>query len=335
MRSNLKVLAKLLFLGILLHPFFCAADQLAGPLRVLNQFPPHMMFLTPMPRAPKTLSEKTIAVDMAIDYFSIFYSEASSDYRILMDMEAVVADLRLGYGITDNFSLGIRCPFVSMGDGFLDNFLEQYHQTFGLPNYGKEHRPYDKFDYTIKKEHNAWFDAQKEGLNLLDPTLTAQIELLHLQQHIPITIGMIYDIKLPLGDKTSGFGSGSWDYGVFFPIQFNLSNTTNIYVMPGYIHVGTPDLQNTSVPVRDIKSFFLGGEYRFTSKTSILVQISSYTSPYINTGIGNLDSPSVELAFGMRWSLTDQIGIELSFSEDLTRSVPDFNLHGMVSCKFY
>jgi hypothetical protein len=315
---------------VFVNPNIGTAKQSTGPLEVFNHFPPHMIFLTPRPHSPQTVASKTFSGTLSFDYFSIYSDASSSDHSILMDMEALVVDFRLVYGLTDDLSFGMRVPMVSMQDGFMDQPLEWYHHALGLPNYGKERRPKDEFAYMIKKDHQRWFQSKKGGLNLLDSTIFTQINLIDHEKKIPTKIDLTYEVKLPIGDETFGFGSGAWDYGFFIPIQFSLPRI-NIYLMPGYIRIGKPRLDNADISVRDIKSFFLGGEYLYTSNVALVAQINAYTSPFGNTGIERLDNASVELAFGLKWILTSQINAEMAFCEDLTRSAPDFNLHLMLS----
>jgi hypothetical protein len=321
----------ILILMILL-PVNCGAERQIGPLGVLNQFPPHMMFLTPRPHSPQTISAKRFSAALSFDYFSIYSNAFSSDHSLLMDMEAMVLDFRLAYSLTDEFLVGIRIPMVSMTDGFMDKPLEWYHKSLGLPNYGKEERPKDEFAYNITKDGQSWFEAKEGGLNLLDSTFFTQINLIDLKKKIPTRIGLTYEVKLPVGDETSGFGSGAWDHGFFIPIQFSFSRI-NTYLMPGYIFIGNPKSKGADISVRDIKSFFIGGEFFYSSKLSFLAQINSYTSPIGETGIEKLDVASIELALGLRWAFSSQLSAELAFCEDLTRSAPDFNLHAMVVFK--
>jgi hypothetical protein len=329
MKLNLGIFFKISVLMVFLNPLIGMAKQPAGPLGVRNHFPPHMMFLTPRPHSPQTIASKTFSGALSFDYFSIYSKAYSSDHTILMDMEAMVVDLRLVYGLTDDLSFGMRVPMVSMQDGFMDHPLEWYHHSLGLPNYGKEKRPKDEFAYMIEKDHQRWFQSKKGGLNLLDSTIFTQINLIDHEKKIPTKIDLTYEVKLPIGDETFGFGSGACDYGFFIPIQFRLSRI-NTYLMPGYIRIGKPQSNNADISVRDIKSFFLGGEYPFTSNVSFVAQINAYTSPFGTTGIERLDNASVELALGLKWALTSQINAEMAFCEDLTRSAPDFNLHFMM-----
>lgn len=318
----IKVIA---FLSVSIPLKNVAAHQ-TGPIGVFNQIPTHMFFLTPRPHAPRPLPEKSVYTSLSVDYFSIYSNASSSNHRILMDMEAVVLDARLAYGLTDTFSLGMRLPAVSMWDGVMDEALENYHTFLGLPNYGKEKSPENVFTYIIRKDGRAWFDSKKGGLNPTDMTLSAELFLADFKKTIPTQVGLTCEVKLPTGDSSRGFGSGAFDYGFFLPVQFSFSRF-NTYLMPGYIRIGTPEFKNVNLSVRDIKSLFIGGEYIVHTDLSALVQISSYTSPFVDTGLIKLDTFSAELAVGMRYSLTNKMSIELAFCEDLTRTSPDFTLH--------
>lgn len=327
----LKILFLLNFLTFLLPVTGMTAQQ-TGPIRVLNQFPIHMIFLTPRPHSPHAVSKDTFLSAVSFNYFSIYSNASSSSHSLLMDMEAMVLDFQPTYGLTDNLSFGARIPLVSMQDGFMDHPLEWFHRSFGLPNYGKERRPKDKFAYIIKKDGQAWFQARKGGLNLLDITLFTQLELIDFKPYFPTKVGLTYEAKIPGGGETHGFGSGAWDHGIFMPVKVSFSSI-NIYLMPGYIFIGTPEFKDSNITTRDIKSFFMGCEYLYSSNLSFLAQISSYTSPFEDTGIAKLDVASVELALGLRWAFTPHLSAEAAFCEDLTRSAPDFNLHLMMNLK--
>jgi hypothetical protein len=322
----------LLILLIVLLPATGMAMRQTGPLGVLNQFPIHWIFLTPRPHSLHAISENTITGAVSFNYFSIYSDTSSSTHSHLMDMEAMVLDIRLAYGLTDDLSFGAIIPMASMQDGFMDHSLEWFHRSFGLPNYGKERRPKDEFAYVIEKNGQVWFKAKKGGLNLLDSTFFTQLDLIDFRPHFPAIAGLTYQAKIPSGDETHGFGSGAWDHGIFIPIKVSFS-AINVYLTPGYIFINTPEFNNSNISTCDIKSLFLGGEYLYSSNLSLLAQINSYTSPFKDTGIEKLDVSSVELALGVRWAFTPQLDVEMAFCEDLTRSAPDFNLHIMLNLK--
>ena len=304
----------------------CGAQPHFGPIEVRNQFPPHMFFLTPRPHSPQTLEKNGIEGSAELDYFSVYSNAASSSHRILMDMEAVVLGFRFAYGITDGFTFSVHVPLVSMNDGFLDGPLEVFHKTFGLPNYGKEKSSQNKFSYMIKKDDQLWFDGREGGLNLCDLTMRAKVRLLESDAFSPLDVGLTYEVKAPSGNVSYGFGSGAWDHGLFLPVKYGFKNI-NAYFMPGYIMLGRPRFDTADISVKDIISLFVGGEYIYSSKTNLVMQFNSYTSPFERTGIEKLDTPSLELALGARRAFSSVLGGEIAFCEDLTDGAPDFTIH--------
>ena len=77
---------------------------------------------------------------LSVDYSSVYINEQSSRWSALVDMEidrrGSLPDLWDHAG----FSISAQIPFVSMSNGFLGWFLENFHDAFGLPNYGREDR---------------------------------------------------------------------------------------------------------------------------------------------------------------------------------------------------
>lgn len=329
MRNCLKKILAAATFALIINPLTVLGQQ-TGPLGVVNQFPPHMMFLTPCPKSPTPLGKNSLTGALALDYFSVYSNDASSHHGILMDMEATVLDFRLAYGVTERLDLTLRIPLVSMGDGYLDQPLEKFHNALGLPNYGKEKSPTNRYAYIIATDKQAWFDGKKGGLNLTDMTLGAQFNLHHFAHGTLKDLGLNYEVKAPTGDTTYGFGSGAFDHGLFLPAKLGFSRF-NAYLTPGYIWVGNPEMEQVHIAVRNMAAFFIGTEFLYSSTTSLMVQINSYTSPFRHTGVYKLDTPSVELALGARWNLTSKASVELSFCEDLTRAAPDFNLHLMLN----
>jgi hypothetical protein len=313
---------------------FARAGEEKGPLAVRNQFPPHLMFLTPIPQSARMPADGELRGSLAIDYSSVFFYEKSTTWSTLVDMEMAVLEMTLDYGLTDRMAVGLRLPFVSMNAGFMDQPLETFHAAFGLPNYDKHLRPKDDFAYDLKKDGQSWLDPESGGINLADITTEVKFAVAKSQGNDPAAISLSYQLKLPTGDSDHGFGSGAIDHGFFLPIQVHVDPYI-FYLTPGYIWVADPKTKGPGVRARDIQSFFLGGEYLLTSAISLLTQISFYTSPLEKTGIEKLDDGSLELAVGFQWQITPELNFEFAFCEDLTRSVPDFNLHGRVIRYFF
>jgi hypothetical protein len=64
--------------------------------------------------------------------------------------------------------------------------------------------------------------------------------------------------------------------------------------------------------------------------TSVYIneQSSFMTAPLSHTKIPPLDQNSLELALGVSYSVSNRLVFEFAFCEDLTRTAPDFTVHG-------
>ncbi|MDM8524487.1 DUF3187 family protein [Desulfococcaceae bacterium HSG8] len=315
---------------ILFHVTDVWAEVGKGPLHVRNQFPPHLMFLKPVPDSPLLVPRDQWEFSLAADYASVFTDASSDEWSVLADMEMTMLELSIAYGITEYLSLSLDVPLVSMNDGFLDGFLENYHDALGVSNYGREKRPKDEFGYELKKGGETWFSGESGGLHLADISISAKLSLTDEKSGIfPASVSLAYTLKVPLGDESSGFGSGRFDHGISLLSQFRFSSFA-FYLNPGIIFLSDPETSGAHVSVNNIFGVFAGGEYIYDKSLALSAQLNYYTSPFKNTGLRSLDDDTLELALGFTYELAHGMKLEFAFCEDLTYSSPDFNVHTRV-----
>lgn len=308
------------------------AGPAKGPLQVRNQFPPHLMFLTPKPDGPDLPAQNQFNIGVALDYSSAFVNEVAGPRVSIIDMEMTTLELSFAYGLFDRLSLGLDLPLVSMNGGFLDDFLKDFHDTFSFPNYGRGNRPDNEFLYVIRTENRDWFDSDAGGIHLADSVLTAKLRLAGATAS-PFAVSLAYSLKLPTGDEENGFGSGNFDHGIFLLSRFQWGQAA-FYVNPGYIFLSDPDLPGPPVSAENIFSLLIGGEYVVNDKWSLLVQGNFYSSPISDTNIPHLDDDALELELGLIYRVRPWIDFEFAFCEDLSGAVPDFNVHGAFRFRF-
>ena len=314
------------------------SETAKGPLQTRNQFPPFLMFLSPLPVSPVTLSKNELKFSPAIDYSSVFIYEKSGEYSgnwdVLIDMELMVVDLLVEYGVTDKLTLSVQPLLVSMNKGFLDSFLENYHDAFNFPNYGRENRPKNEFGYSISYKNKKWFDGKAGGLHIADSLISAKYSVLERSKALPVNASMLYTLKIPLGDSDSGFGSGHFDHGLFLLTQ-TVVYPVIIYFNAGYIFLSDPDTKGANINVNNIPSLFGGLEYSYSENLSLIAQINYFSSPFNDAIFSQFDNGSVELDLGFVYHFSQKTSIEFAFAEDLAQSsVPDFNVHLRVSYVF-
>jgi Protein of unknown function (DUF3187) len=329
--SQIVLLVYLLWMPIQSMDTVQGADM--GPLHARQRYPLYLMFLTPAPDSPGLIEKGGLGTSLSIDYTSIYIDETTAEWSALMDMEMTVVDLCLTYGLTRRVNISLSLPWIGMNDGFLDNALADYHGLFGFPNYGKEDGPVDEFGYHITRNDDAWFDAQSGGLHLGDSVVSAKIQLINEKGPKGFASSLLLALKLPTGDEDHGFGSGRFDQGLILLNQYRMTPLI-LYLNPGFVFLSDPDTQGADIHVDDMLTLLAGMEFRVNDTCSLMGQFNFVTSPFHNTGIGQMDQDSLELALGFAISLLDDMIFEFAFSEDLTRTAPDFTVHGGIRYEF-
>ncbi|MGA1824818.1 MAG: DUF3187 family protein [bacterium] len=328
-RNDALSINYILLLTTLLTSFYFLSPCLAacgnGPLHTQNHFPPHLMFLKPMPGSSRSIPRNSLKATLVIDYSSVFLDAQSEEWLLLIDLEMTVVDISLEYGLTTWLSFSVDMPFVSMNSGFLDGFLETYHTTFDFPNYGREKRPKNDFAYYIKKNNQDWFYAEQGGCHIADSTISFNF-------HVN-TASLSYTVKMPTGSEEKGFGSGHVDHGFFLFSQFSLRPFT-IYLNPSVIILSDPKTLGPDIPVKNMFGLFGALEYPFNQSLSLISQLDYYTSPFENTRIKQLDSDSMEITFGLIYRIGRDMDVEFGFSEDLFHAAPDFTVHTAIRYGF-
>lgn len=283
--------------------------------------------MTPRPTGADLPPPGSLKSTISVDYNSIYVDEQSRDWSALIDMEMTVLELSLVYGLTKRFSIGAQIPFVSMSNGFMDGFLENFHDAFGLPNYGREDRPENSFAYRMSEDGRSWLDSDSEDFRWADMTVSGRMRLFTTGSSTRWSGTLLASIKLPIGDEELGYGSGRCDGGLFLPTQWE-GRQWSLYLMPGYIWHSDPETEGADVSARNSFGMFAGLGYASSERWNWFLQVNYSSSPVEETDISIFDDGAVELTLGFRRRLNENWAIEFAFCEDIfTRSAPDFNLH--------
>ena len=296
-----------------------------GPLAFQNRFPLHFLFLTPRPASPVIPRNGQWHAAAVLEYTSVNFDHRNGQWDFVMDMELATLNVAFALGLGDRLAVSFEAPLVTMQDGFLDGFLETYHDTLNVSNYGREDRPRDTYGYVIRHDGEVWIDSRTTGWSLADSTLSLDFALPR-----PSASGHLYGklmgrVKLPVGDPDLGLGSGQMDIGIYWSAGWN-SGRWSFYLMPGYAWIADPDTRGAEIQARNSMGLFLGAGFHYNERWRWVAQINGYSSMVETTGISELDNGSVQLDIGFRYRIRPNWHLLFSFAEDLTLATPDFTL---------
>ena len=306
-----------LFVIVILTAFLppLSAFSFEGPFRVKNQFPLFLHLNTPV--MEKAAQED--ALNLSIQYSSVFMKQTSTDWRVDLDLELAELDITYKKNFPGRVEVGLEVPLLGFSSGVLDQPLENYHSAFGFPDYGRSKYPKNEFHYRVFRNGKLLVEGESGKVGLGDLRLTAKKEFYFGS----CLLAVKGDLELPTGNPDSGFGNGNLDGGLSVIGEWKPAPTLNV---TGVLGLGLPGDLKARETV-DLQPFYylgIAGEWAVWKDLSALGQVLAQTSPYPETGISAVDRPGVILTLGGRYAFGLN-AVEFSFTEDLSTSgAPDF-----------
>lgn len=312
-----KIKKNFVFVCILIM-FSATASAFDGPLQVRNQFP---LFLTADAPYLDTASLED-SFSAGLSYSSVYLVRASAEWSIGLDMEITELSLRVKKNIKDLVEIGVELPALSFNSGFLDGFINSYHDTFGFPDYGRSNRPDNKFLFDVKRKGNDIVKGRGGRIGIGDVRLTLKTPLLRGDPAVSVRA----DVELPTGNAETGYGNGSFDTGLALLIDKRLGGYFMSYLNAGVVIPGNFRGRERI----DLGKFLYAGtavEANVMKNLSLVGQVFVQGSAFPKTGISQADRTAVLLSLGGRYH-SGSNSFEISFTEDPnTSGAPDFALN--------
>lgn len=117
---------------------------------------------------PARKSDVRLIVDLANNYVK----DSNPRESILLDGESTRITLDARYGIARQFELGVTIPYIILSGGFLDDFIDWYHSTFGFPQGGRDQAPRNRLLYVYHHDGQQRLKIESSSAGLGDISLT-------------------------------------------------------------------------------------------------------------------------------------------------------------------
>ena len=236
--------------------------------------------------------------------------------------------------------------FFSFSGGFLDSFIQGYHDTFGFPNAGRENVDNGRFSYRITQDGAALYAVDQATLRLSDIVLTQKLRFFDESKRFP-AISLAGSVKLPTGSRNEGTGSGRPDAGLSLLAEKS-TKRFHSYTQIGFLALGGHADLN---PILKNGSFTFGQalELNLFEYLSFVGQVSGQSSIFSRTELPELSKIALDLTFGFTGEVpldkrinpstklrVNKIRYLFGFTEDPTSSGPsvDFSLFFNVGMEY-
>jgi hypothetical protein len=310
-----------------------------GPLQTRSQNPLYLQLLALPMEAPHTLQRREVETTLHTTFSNVFEHNITGNTLLNLDMELWRTALVFGYGLGRRIDIKIELPFVTNGGGFLDGFVQDFHDTFGFPDGGRELVDENQFRYTLIQNSVELFNHDTQFFGLADLVVRIKIFILETRQ-LPVHVALIPYVKFPIGRQSQGLSSGRFDAGLALLAQKSWGDFSVTSHVGGVILGGHKSIDN--LLRRGFVSFGQSIEYRIVSHLALIVQLTGNTSAFQNVEGTPLSDIVLDLNIGaagawvLRRDSKTQFFYQVSFTEDVLSKGPsvDFSVFFLVGVRY-
>jgi hypothetical protein len=254
-----------------------------------------------------------------------FATNENQREQIILDGETTRFTLTVRHAFSQGLEFGIKVPYIVQGGGFMDNFIEEYHSTFGMPQGDRLQAPRNRLLYWYRNNGIDKILVNSSGAGFGDIQVTTALQL-YEDKKVGRGLSLNFDIKLPTGDSHQLMGSGSTDFSLWLTGGTDLGTAAGKWTTYGaagllYMTDGDvlPDQQKSWVSFGS-----LGLGWIPLSWLALKVQTDAHTVFYNHTDLRQMGTNSVQFIAGGTATLWGGSTLDISMGEDLVSSTsPD------------
>jgi len=328
-----------LFLFLLCSAGVAAAtDMEITPFSTFNQSPLIQIYGLPHDTSAEILTPGTFRVSMNQDLSSNYTVSSSTNEHITLDGETYRLAFVARYGIAPRWEAGVEIPYLILGGGFLDSFVIDWHNAFGLPQGGRENAPKGRLLYSYRKDGIQKLLMDSSGSGIGDISLTGGFRLYDVGgtgRHDRLSIKGA--IKLPTGDSAHLRGSGGTDVMLQLcgsMINYSEWGSLGLYGSIGGLAMSGSDvLRDQHNPFAGVGSLGIG--WGPASWISFKVQLNGSTPMYHGSSLDELSKSPLLLITGGSLRLPGEYLLDIGVAEDVAvATAPDVSFHLGLSKRF-
>ncbi len=324
------------WLTLLLIPALLGAAEVT-PFYTQNQSPLVQIFGLPSIGNPHVVPPQKTDIRAILDLANNFVEDQNPRESILLDGESARFTLDARYGISHRWEVGIAVPYIFQSGGFLDNFIIDYHDTFGFPQGGRDQAPRNRLLYRYLRQGRELLKIDQASNGIGDLQLLGGYQLYESPMKPSRAVALRMALKIPSGDADQLHGSGSTDASLWlvagddYPMgigHFTIFGAAGLLGMTeGSV---LPDQQRNWVWFGS-----LGAGWSPLRWLAFKVQANGHTSFYQGSALRELNSSSIQLTVGGTLALSQRISLDLGVTEDLiVQTSPDVVFHLALTGRF-
>lgn len=330
------IIYRLLFAALLVslsfQPALVGAEGF-GPFPVRNfQAFQQLVMSLPGDRAA-VVKPGTLDVRLELAETASVYNDTTPPINVVVKFETLRSGLFLRYGATDKLELGLEIPVLYRYQGFMNGAITATERaTTGLSP-ARDALKNTNFVFNVTRNGQTIMGGGPGAMGLGDTTLMSKYQLLTEGATMP-AVSLRGAVKLPTGDQSDFFGSGSPDFGLGLAVEKLVAGRWMLYGnVTGVVPTGTI----AGLGLRPTLSGLAAIEYLWSENLSLTTHFDYYSSPFSRTGSPVFDQGVTESVLGFSYRVASHFLWQVYAVENLdfiTGSAPDFTLSTVLTYRF-
>lgn len=336
-----RSLAGLVFLGMAAVIAWLPAPSVSAmeiePFQTRNQNPLIRIYGLPTIGSASVVPEGKLEASLTADLANNWSPDFSAAESIMQDGETYSFTLSARYGIARDLEVGMDIPYLANSGGFMDGFIEGFHDFFGLPQGDRKSYPRDRllYQYTNNGVTRVLVNDGSSGIG--DVRLRGAWQIWRDGRGAPLNVALHAALKLPTGNDHRLFGSGSTDLSLWLTAsddyRLPLGHLTLFGAAGGLVMTDGDVLRDQQ---RNLVGFgSLGIGWSPLEWLALKIQTDGHTSFYTGSNLKQVNSGSLQFTGGGTIGFTSSTFFDIGVSEDLiVDTAPDVVFHFALRHRF-
>lgn len=300
------------------------------PFQTSNQSPLVRIFGLPVIGSASVLPAGRFEGTLSLDASNNFAPGFATGESVMLDGETYRFALAARYGIAPGFEIGLSIPLLTNSGGFLDGFIEGFHDFFGFSQGDRKSYPKDRllYEYTRSGADTVLVDDGSTGIG--DIRLSAAWKVYDDGRENPRRVALHGSVKFPTGNSHRLFGSGSTDFALWVvasdDFRLPLGHLTLYAAGGGLVMTDGDVLRDRQRTLVGFGSLGIG--WSPLEWLALKVQADGHTSFYTGSELVQVNGGSVQLTSGGTIGFTKSTFLDIGISEDVVVDAsPDVVFH--------
>lgn len=301
-----------------------------GPFAITNYNPLPQMFGFPRDYVTRVLPDRQSHYALVYDRSSFYTLEDTPVEQLLFDGESTHTTFIYQRGVGNQFQWGIVIPYVSFSGGSLDSFIIDWHDTFHLPQSGRDIAARNMLRLYYQRNGITQFDVTRASAGIGDVAVNASMAIGAMPPSNAAANTLNLSLKLPSGDAAQLHGSGAVDIALW--LSGHRSNELfdsgyRVFGRLGLLAMGKADVM--SEQQRRLLAFGgIGAGIRYNQTIRFKTQIDFHTALYKDSTLSQLGRYAMPLTMGGEIAFGKHTRLDIGVTEDLYVDVsPDVSFH--------